>query len=133
MDSGVMRHVLEYSRLVAAPVIVHCEDRTLVADGVVNEGPVSTKLGLPGNPALAEITHIQRDLLLAEATGAHLHVAHVSTAGGVETIRSARERGSTCAPAARAWWMARSTPLPPITRPTRCTKRIWTSPRRRPE
>jgi dihydroorotase len=93
MDSGVMRHVLEYSRLVAAPVIVHCEDRTLVADGVVNEGPVSTKLGLPGNPALAEITHIQRDLLLAEATGAHLHVAHVSTAGGVETIRSARERG----------------------------------------
>jgi dihydroorotase len=93
MDSGVMRHVLEYSRLVDVPVIVHCEDRTLVADGVVNEGPVSTKLGLPGNPAIAEITHIQRDLLLAEATGAHVHVAHVSTAGGVETIRLARERG----------------------------------------
>jgi dihydroorotase len=93
MDSGVMRRVLEYSRLVEAPVIVHCEDRTLVSDGVVNEGPVSTKLGLPGNPAVAEVAHVQRDLLLAEQTGAHLHVAHVSTAGGVEAIRRARDRG----------------------------------------
>ncbi len=93
MDSGVMRRVLEYSRLVGVPVIVHCEDRTLVGDGVVNEGPVSTRLGLPGNPAVAETVHIQRDLLLAEITGAELHVAHVSTAGGVEAIRLARERG----------------------------------------
>jgi len=93
MDSGVMRRVLQYSRLVDVPVIVHCEDRTLVADGVVNEGPVSTRLGLPGNPAVAEEVHIARDLLLAEATGARLHVAHVSTAGGVAMIRRARERG----------------------------------------
>ncbi|MEE8476422.1 MAG: dihydroorotase [Myxococcota bacterium] len=93
MDSGVMRRVLEYSRLVGVPVIVHCEDRTLVADGVVNEGPVSTRLGLPGNPAVAEIIHIDRDLALAGMTGAELHVAHVSTAGGVESIRRARERG----------------------------------------
>ena len=93
MDSGVMRRVLDYSRLVEVPVIVHCEDRTLVADGVVNEGPISTKLGLPGNPAVAEIVHVQRDLLLAEQTGAHVHVAHVSTAGGVEALRRARERG----------------------------------------
>ena len=93
MDSGVMRRVLDYSRLVEAPVIVHCEDRTLVADGVMNEGPISTKLGLPGNPAVAEIVHIQRDLLLAERTGAHVHVAHVSTAGGVDALRRARERG----------------------------------------
>jgi dihydroorotase len=93
MDSGVMRRVLQYSRLVEAPVIVHCEDRTLVADGVVNEGPVSTRLGLPGNPAVAEEVQIARDLLLAAATGAHLHVAHVSTAGGVAMIRRARERG----------------------------------------
>ncbi len=93
MDSGVMRRVLDYSRLVEVPVIVHCEDQTLVADGVVNEGPVSTKLGLPGNPAIAEVVHVQRDLLLAERTGAHVHVAHVSTAGGVEAIRRARERG----------------------------------------
>ena len=93
MDSGVMRRVLEYSRLVEKPVITHAEDRTLVAGGVVNEGPVATRLGLPGNPGLAEIVLIARDLMLAEATGAHLHVAHVSTRGGIEHIRAARERG----------------------------------------
>jgi dihydroorotase len=93
MDSGVMRRVLEYSGLVRVPVITHAEDRTLVREGVVNEGPVSTRLGLPGNPAAAEIVHVARDLLLAELTGAHLHVAHVSTAGAVDLIRAARERG----------------------------------------
>jgi dihydroorotase len=93
MDSGVMRRVLEYSRLVERPVVVHCEDRTLVGKGVVNEGPVSTRLGLPGNPAVAEAVHVARDLMLAEFTGAHLHVAHVSTAAAVDQIRLARERG----------------------------------------
>jgi dihydroorotase len=93
MDSGVMRRVLEYSKLVEAPVITHAEDRTLVAGGVVNEGPVSTRLGLPGNPAIAEEVHISRDLMLARVTGAHLHVAHVSTRGGIEQIRRARELG----------------------------------------
>lgn len=93
MDSGVMRRVLEYSLLVGVPIIVHCEDRNLVGNGVVNEGAVSTKLGLPSNPAVAEVVHVVRDLMLAELTGAHLHVAHVSTAGGVEAIRRARERG----------------------------------------
>lgn len=93
MDSGVMRRVLEYSGLVRVPIITHAEDRTLVREGVVNEGPVSTRLGLPGNPAVAEVVHVARDILLAELTGAHLHVAHVSTAGAVELIRAARERG----------------------------------------
>jgi dihydroorotase len=93
MDSGVMRRVLEYSGLVRVPIITHAEDRTLVREGVVNEGPVSTRLGLPGNPAVAEVVHVARDLMLAEMTGAHLHVAHVSTAGAVELIRAARERG----------------------------------------
>jgi len=93
MDGGVMRHVLEYSRLVGSPVITHGEDRCLVADGVVNEGPVSTRLGLPGNPAVAEEILVVRDLILAELTGAHLHVAHVSTQGAVAAIRRARERG----------------------------------------
>ena len=93
MDSGVMRRVLQYSKLVEAPVITHAEDRTLVAGGVVNEGPVSTRLGLPGNPAIAEEVLISRDLMLARFTGAHLHVAHVSTRGGVEQIRRARELG----------------------------------------
>jgi dihydroorotase len=93
MDSGVMRRVLQYSRLVDAPVITHAEDRTLVAGGVVNEGAVSTRLGLPGNPAIAEEVHISRDLVLARVTGAHLHVAHVSTRGGIEQIRRARDLG----------------------------------------
>jgi dihydroorotase len=93
MDSGMQRRVLEYSRLVEKPVMVHAEDRTLVRDGVVNEGAVSTRLGLPGNPAVAEVVHVARDLLLAELTGAHLHVAHVSTAGAVAHVREARSRG----------------------------------------
>ncbi len=93
MDSGMQRRVLEYSRLVEKPVMVHAEDRTLVRDGVVNEGAVSTRLGLPGNPAVAEVVHVARDLLLAELTGAHLHVAHVSTAGAVALLREARARG----------------------------------------
>jgi dihydroorotase len=93
MDSGVMRRVLEYSGLVRVPIITHAEDRTLVREGVVNEGPVSTRLGLPGNPAVAEVVHVARDIMLAELSGAHLHVAHVSTAGAVELIREARERG----------------------------------------
>jgi len=93
MDSGVMRRVLEYSTLVQRPVMTHAEDRTLVAEGVVNEGPVSTRLGLPGNPAMAETVHVTRDIMLAEHTGAHLHVAHVSTAGAVQQIREARARG----------------------------------------
>ncbi|NNL67085.1 MAG: dihydroorotase [Myxococcales bacterium] len=93
MDSGVARRVLEYSRLVGAPVIVHAEDRGLVGEGVINEGAVATRLGLPGNPALAEAVHVSRDIQLAELTGAHVHIAHVSTAAGVEMVRRARERG----------------------------------------
>jgi dihydroorotase len=93
MDGGVMRRILEYSRIVGTPVITHCEDRHLVAGGVVNEGPVSTKLGLPGNPAVAEDVLVARDLMLAELTGAHLHVAHVSTKGAVAAIRQTRDRG----------------------------------------
>jgi dihydroorotase len=94
MDGGVMRRILEYSKIVGSPVITHGEDLHLVAGGVVNEGPVSTKLGLPGNPAVAEDVLVARDLMLAEMTGAHLHVAHVSTKGAVAAIRQTRERGA---------------------------------------
>jgi dihydroorotase len=92
-DAGMMRHVLQYSRLVGVPVIVHAEDCGLVGGGVVNEGPVSTRLGLPGNPTLAEDVLVVRDLMLAELTGALLHVAHVSSANSVAAIRRAKERG----------------------------------------
>jgi len=93
MDSGVMRRVLEYSKMADAPVIVHAEDCTLRGGGVVNEGPVATRLGLPGNPAAAEEIMVARDVRLASLTGAHVHVAHVSTAGAVHMIRKAREAG----------------------------------------
>ena len=93
MNTGVMRRVLEYSKLVAAPVVVHAEDRSLVGKGVVNEGSVSTRLGLPGNPSVAEDIQVARDLMLAAVSGAHLHIAHVSSAGAVELIRRAKEQG----------------------------------------
>ena len=88
-----MRSVLEYSKLVNLPVVVHAEDCALRADGVVNEGPVSTRLGLPGNPCLAEDILVARDLMLTRLTRARLHVAHISSAGAVALVRRAREEG----------------------------------------
>lgn len=93
MDASVMRQVLDYSRMTELPVIVHAEDLQLRAGGIINEGPVSTRLGLPGNPAAAEEVMVARDIRLAELTGAHLHIAHVSTAGSVDLIRRARDQG----------------------------------------
>ena len=93
MDAAVMRRVLDYSRMVDVPIIVHAEDCALRGGGVVNEGPVATRLGLPGNPAAAEEIMVARDIRLAALTGAHLHVAHVSTAGAVDMIRTARDAG----------------------------------------
>jgi len=92
-DAGVMRNVLEYSRLVNLPVVIHAEDCALRGDGVVNEGPVSTRIGLPGNPREAEDILVSRDIALARLTGARLHVAHVSSKGAVDMIRHAREEG----------------------------------------
>ena len=93
MDAWVMRNVLEYSKLVDAAVVIHAEDCGLRADGVVNEGRMSTRLGLPGNPVEAEEIHIARDISLVRLTGARLHVAHVSSGGSVELIRQAKEDG----------------------------------------
>jgi dihydroorotase len=93
VDGGVMRHALEYSRLVERPIMVHEEDPGLADGGVMNEGPVATRLGLKGWPAVAEEVMIARDLLLCELTRGRLHLAHVTTRRGVELIRRARERG----------------------------------------
>src|SRR5207248_6207155 len=92
MSAGVMRRALEYARDLGLPVMVHAEDLTLTGSGCMNEGEVATRLGLPGIPAAAEVTMVQRDLLLAEMAGAHLHVAHVSAAGTVRAIREAKAR-----------------------------------------
>jgi dihydroorotase len=92
-DGDVMRRALEYARTFDLAIISHAEDPTLVGKGVMHEGAVSTVLGLAGIPAAAEEAAIFRDLSLAELTGSRLHVAHVSTAGGVELIRRAKARG----------------------------------------
>jgi dihydroorotase len=92
-DAALMRRALEYSRMFALPVVAHEEDPALAAGGVMNEGANSFRLGLRGMPAAAEEVMIARDVTLVERTGGRLHVAHVSTAGSVELIRRAKERG----------------------------------------
>ncbi|MBI5598562.1 MAG: dihydroorotase [Deltaproteobacteria bacterium] len=90
----LMRRALEYSRLFGLVVISHAEDAVLAADGVMNEGAVSTRLGLKGIPDAAEEAMVARDISLAELTGARLHIAHVSTAGAVALIKAAKKRGA---------------------------------------
>lgn len=92
-SSEVMRRGMEYAHMVGLPVLGHCEDRALKAKGVMHEGYWSTVLGLRGIPAACEIIGIERDLALAELTGAPFHVCHVSTKGGVESVRRAKAKG----------------------------------------
>jgi dihydroorotase len=87
LSSLVMRRALEYSRILQVPIIDHCEDPLLVDDGVMNEGPVATRLGLKGWPAVAEEVMVQRDILLAAHTGGHVHIAHMSTARAADFVR----------------------------------------------
>jgi dihydroorotase len=93
MDSGLMRLALEYSQAFGIPVADHPEDIGLSAKGHMNEGLLSTRMGLAGKPNASEDIHIIRDLLLAELTGGHIHLQHVSTKLGVEFIRQAKARG----------------------------------------
>ncbi|UVO52106.1 dihydroorotase [Sphingomonas sp. SUN019] len=92
-DSGVMRRVLAYARDLDLAVIVHAEDGGLVADAVATEGETATRLGLPAAPSLAEPLAIARDMMLAEETGARLHIRQVTTAAGFDLIRAAKRRG----------------------------------------
>ncbi|MEW6200702.1 MAG: dihydroorotase [bacterium] len=92
MDSRLMRRAMEYSRIFSIPVMDHCEDRNLSAGGVMNEGLVSTMLGLSGIPAASEEIMVARDISLAELTGARLHITHVTTRGAVEIIRRAKKK-----------------------------------------
>lgn len=92
-NGGLMRHVLEYSAMFGLPVIVHEEERSIAAEGVMNEGTMSLRLGLKGVPAAAEEAMIARDIALLERTGGRLHIAHLSTAGSVALVRAAKHRG----------------------------------------
>lgn len=91
--SNIMRNALNYSKSFNIPVICHSEDMALSQKGHMNEGIVSTRLGIRGIPTIAEEIAVARDLLLAEYTGARVHIAHVSTAGSVRLVHDAKSRG----------------------------------------
>lgn len=93
MNSEIMRRALEYSRMINLLVIDHCEDLNLAEDGQVHEGYYSTLYGLKGIPAIAEEIMVARDILVAEATGGRVHLAHISTRGSIALIRQAKQRG----------------------------------------
>lgn len=93
MDAGVMRAALAYARELGVPVAQHAEDLSLSAGGCMNEGAVSTKLGVKGIPNAAEAVMVERDVLLAELTGGQYHVLHISTHEAIEAVRRAKAKG----------------------------------------
>ena len=90
---ALLRQALQTSKALDLPVLDHCEDRDMVKNYAVNEGAVSRQLGLPGRPAIAEELQVMRDAMLAEETGAHVHICHISTGRAVDIVRQAKARG----------------------------------------
>jgi len=93
MDSGLMQSALESAREFDLPLISHCEDLLLAADGAMNEGIIARRLGLSGIPNAAEAAMVMRDIKLCERTGARLHIAHVSSKESVRAVREAKSKG----------------------------------------
>ncbi len=93
MSSLLMRRALEYAKGFGLLIISHCEDPDLAPAGVMNEGPVATRMGLQGIPNAVESIMVMRDIALAELTGGRLHIAHVSTQESVRAVREAKKRG----------------------------------------
>jgi dihydroorotase len=93
MNAGLLRRAFEYARTFDLPVVQHAEDLELAEGGAMNEGAVSTRIGIRGQPACAESAMVARDLEIVEWTGARYHVAHVSTARTVALVRDAKRRG----------------------------------------
>ena len=89
----LMRRALEYARMIGAPIIDHCEDPTLKGDGVAHEGYYASALGLRGIPGAAESLMVERDISLAELTGAHVHIAHMSARQSLRAVRAGKDRG----------------------------------------
>jgi dihydroorotase len=89
----LMRRALEYAGMLKAPIIDHCEDPSLKADGVAHEGYRSSSLGLRGIPGAAESLMVERDVSLAELTGGHVHVAHMSARQSLRAVREGKGRG----------------------------------------
>lgn len=92
-NANLMRDVMIHAKRLEMPVLCHCEDTTMVEGRAVNEGSVSRHLWLEGRPAIAEEIMVMRDAMLAEETGAHVHICHVSTAKSVDIIRRMKKRG----------------------------------------
>ncbi len=92
-DSRLMRQALDFSRASGLPVIDHCEDTALTEGAQMNEGVISSRLGLKGMPAAAEEIIVARDLALARLTGGRLHIAHMSTEGSVDLVRRGKKKG----------------------------------------
>ncbi|MEP6902163.1 MAG: dihydroorotase [Actinomycetota bacterium] len=92
-NAGMMRRAMEYAKDFDLPVVDHCEDKSLSSGGVMHEGRISLLLGLKGMPALAEDLDAVRDIYLAKETGAHIHIAHISTKGAIEAVRRAKNEG----------------------------------------
>jgi dihydroorotase len=92
-DPELMRRALLYIQHFDIPLVQHAQDMCLSGEGVMHEGPWSTRLGLPGIPGLAEDVMVARDLILVEETGGRYHVQHLSTARSLELVRRAKERG----------------------------------------
>ena len=92
-DTKVLRNAMDYARSLGIPVFTHSEDKTLSAGGHMNEGPLSSKLGIPGMPPEAEDIGTIRDILIAKLTGVHIHVCHVSSKGAIKIIERAKEEG----------------------------------------
>ncbi len=103
--AGMMRRAMEYARGFDLPVIDHCEDKSLARGGMMHEGHWSLVLGMRGMPAAAEEVDAERNCLLAELTGARLHLAHLSTRGAIDAVRRAKEKGLpvTCEVAPHHW------------------------------
>ena len=92
-DSGMMRRGMDYAKMFNKVVMSHCQDESLVGPGQVNEGVVSTRLGMAGWPSTGEELQIQRDIALSELTGCPVHIQHITTARGVELVREGKQRG----------------------------------------
>ncbi|MEK3935167.1 dihydroorotase [Sporosarcina sp. FSL W7-1349] len=92
-QAGMMYEAMQDAAQIGMAIVAHCEDNTLIYGGAMHEGKRNKELGLPGIPSIAESVHIARDILLAEAAGAHYHVCHVSTKESVRTIRDAKKAG----------------------------------------
>ena len=92
-DASILRRALEYAATYKLPLISHCQDRNLSASGVMNEGALSSQLGLPGIPAASEDVMVSRDIIVSKCTGIPIHITHISTKGSVQIIKQAKEQG----------------------------------------